>query len=113
MFGGSSEEKAAPVAAQAPTMVTNAVAEFPIDKKAREKREREEAQALKRNQRDVDKAASTVAFIIGLNGYHCIKVIDVQQTESSSLYGVACLTDHHGHRTNYMVNAETNDVTEI
>ncbi|MFL6758564.1 MAG: hypothetical protein ACJ8FR_01160 [Sphingomonas sp.] len=61
---------------------------------------------------DVSKAQGTVAFIIGLNGYHCVKVIDAHKA-TSTLYDVTCITDHHGHQTTYMVNAETNDATPI
>ena len=61
---------------------------------------------------DVSEAEGTVAFIIGLNGYHCIKVIDVQAA-GSGVYDVTCVTDHHGHRAIYMVNSRTNDVAEI
>jgi hypothetical protein len=60
----------------------------------------------------VSRAEGTVAFIIGLNGYHCIKVIDAHKA-SSTLYDVTCITDHHGHQATYMVNAETNDATKI
>jgi hypothetical protein len=61
---------------------------------------------------DVAEAEGTVAFIIGFNGYHCIKVIDAQAA-GSGVYDVTCITDHHGHRATYMVNSRTNDVAEI
>jgi hypothetical protein len=61
---------------------------------------------------DVEKAEGTVAFIIGLNGYHCIKVIDAQAA-GSGVYDVTCITDHHGHEATYMVNSRTNDVAEL
>lgn len=60
----------------------------------------------------VSEAEGTVAFIIGLNGYHCIKVIDAQDA-GSGVYDVTCITNHHGHKATYMVNARTNDVAEI
>jgi hypothetical protein len=60
----------------------------------------------------VAQAKGTVAFIIGLNGYHCIKIINVQDA-TSGVYDVTCITDHHGHQATYMVNSATNDVAKI
>jgi hypothetical protein len=60
----------------------------------------------------VSEAAGTVAFIIGLNGYHCIRVIDAQDA-GSGVYDVTCVTDHHGHQATYMVNSRNNDVARI
>jgi hypothetical protein len=61
---------------------------------------------------DVEQAKGAVAFIIGLNGYHCIDVIDTQSA-GSGVYDVTCIIDHHGHRATYMVNSRTNDVAEL
>lgn len=61
---------------------------------------------------DVSEAAGTVALIIGLNGYDCIKVIDTQNA-GSGVYDVTCVTDHHGHQATYMVNSRNNDVAKI
>ena len=60
----------------------------------------------------VAQAKGTVAFIIGLNGYHCVEIINVQDA-GSGVYDVTCITDHHSHQATYMVNSETNDVAKI
>jgi hypothetical protein len=100
IFGGGSSEKPAQAEPQAASQVES---QTPSD--ATSNRSAPDAAA-------VSEAQGTVAFIIGLNGYHCIKVINTQDA-GSGVYDVTCIIDHHGHQATYMVNSRTNDVAEI
>jgi hypothetical protein len=100
IFGGGSSEKSAQAEPQATAQTETQTASATA------------SDASASDSAEVSQAEGAVAFIIGLNGYHCIKVIDAHKA-TSNLYDVTCITDHHGHQTTYMVNSETNDATPI
>jgi len=106
VFGGSGSKpiKAEPEAAAAPV-------EAPAVP-ARSEPPSTDADASGPDSREVAEAKQTVAYIIGLNGYNCLKVTDVEDA-SAGVYDVTCVTDHHGHHAIFMVNSRTNDVARI
>ncbi|MFL6727877.1 MAG: hypothetical protein ACJ8FS_15385 [Sphingomicrobium sp.] len=106
VFGGGTDEKSAQATPEATSQVESQAAS------AGRHGDAEPSDGGAPDSAALSEAEGTVAYIVGLNGYHCIKVIDAHKA-SSVLYDVTCVTDHHGHQTTYMVNAETNDATPI
>jgi len=101
------------------TTATSAVTEFPIDKEAREKREKLEKGVSKATSgpiklSDLDDADRAIRRAINLSGNLCAKPIEVLPTGSPGLYGVQCITYRDGSGlSTYLVNSRTNEVSGI